>query len=40
MVFDNLKKVNKNDLLEFVKNQYNDANVEFFDYGELKRSYD
>lgn len=40
LVFDDLKSVNRNDLLEFVKGLYNDANVEFFDYEELKKNYE
>jgi hypothetical protein len=39
-VFDNLKDVNKSDLLGFVKNIYNDANIEFFDYEELRKNYE
>ncbi|MFZ4799198.1 MAG: hypothetical protein ACOYMA_16990 [Bacteroidia bacterium] len=39
-VFDILKNVNKSDLLEFTKNIYNEANVEFFDYEELRENYE
>lgn len=39
-VFDDLKNVNKSDLLDFVKNIYNNANVEFFDYEELRKNYE
>ncbi len=39
-VFDNLKNVNKSDLLGFVKNIYNNADVEFFDYEELRKNYE
>lgn len=38
-VFDSLKNVNKSELLDFVKSVYNDANVEFFDYEELRKNY-
>lgn len=40
IVFDNLKNVNKSDLLGFVKNIYNNADVEFFDYEELRKNYE
>lgn len=40
IVFDNLKNVNKSDLLDFVQNIYNNADVEFFDYEELRKNYE
>jgi hypothetical protein len=36
LVFDNLKKINQIDYLNFVQSIYSDANVEFFEYSELK----
>jgi hypothetical protein len=39
-VFDNLKDVNKSNLFEFVKSIYNDAEVEFYDYAELRTKYE
>jgi len=40
LVFDSLKDVDKSDYLTFVKNIYDDANIEFFQYDELKKLYE
>ena len=40
LVFDSLKLVDRNEYLKFVKNIYEDANVEFFEYDKLKKSYE
>lgn len=39
-VFDDLRRINKNDLLSFVKGLYSEVIVEFFDYNELKKNYE
>jgi hypothetical protein len=40
LVFDNLKNVNKTDLIEFTQNIYKDSIIEFFDYNELRKNYE
>jgi hypothetical protein len=40
LVFDNLKVVDKEDLQDFITSINSEANVEFYDYQELKKSYE
>lgn len=40
LVFDSLKNINKNEYLTFVKSIYENSNVEFFEYEELKKNYE
>lgn len=40
LVYDNLKLVNKTEMLEFIQGLYSEASIEFFDYSELKKNYE